>query len=185
MDFLYTNDMDLSKSKFHQPNYCDLPHSSHLYNQTCDFCPSLDSFGTSLMEDDSFDLTSINNYSVFGYLAEQTQPFKYTYLLNLFTTPNMTSYLAEASITDDVYALPIHLQRLLMEAKEEVVFGLTTLSQESQPSTTTTTNQPALKRLERVRSFCWLRSDADVSNLMSTVSELVADDDELEHILID
>ncbi|CAO3596327.1 unnamed protein product [Absidia cylindrospora] len=141
------------------------------------------------MEDCSFDLTSINNYNIFGYLSEQTQPFKYTYLLNLFTTPNMTSYLAEASITDDVYALPIHLQRLLMEAKEEVVFGRTTLSQGGQPSTTTTTkattNQPALKRLERVRSFCWLRSDADVSNLMSTVSELVADDDELEHILID
>ncbi|CAO3600194.1 unnamed protein product [Absidia cylindrospora] len=115
--------------------------------------------------------------------SKSNQPFKYDYLLNLFTTPDMASYLSQSVVTDDVYALPIHLQRLLLEAKEEVVLARTRLNHDGQPLSPA--NHPALERLERVRSFCWLRSDADIANLMSSVVELVADDDELEHILMD
>ncbi|KAI8342629.1 hypothetical protein BC941DRAFT_413342 [Chlamydoabsidia padenii] len=175
MNLLYSlNSMEFDKNKQTPFTQWTKP-PTHVYNQTCDFCPHLHDFGTL----DGMNNTTFDSYNVFGYRSplDQDQPFKYTYLLNLFTTPNMTTYLAEAAITDDVYALPIHLQRLLMEAKEEVVFGRAQLTQDK--------TCPALNRLERVRSFCWLRSDADVANLMSSVVELVADDDELEHILMD
>lgn len=181
MDLLYSSSMDFDKTKQTPFTHWSAP-CGHVYNQTCDFCPHHQTdFGTMTpMMDDLTLLGDSNAYNVFGYspTAPHDQPFKYTYLLNLFTTPNMTSYLAEAAITDDVYALPIHLQRLLMEAKEEVVFGQAKLTPDK-------ATHPALDRLERVRSFCWLRSDADVANLMSSVVELVADDDELEHILMD
>ncbi|CAO3624907.1 unnamed protein product [Cunninghamella echinulata] len=91
---------------------------------------------------------------------EYNPPFKYNYLLNLFSAPNMAAFLAEATVTDDLYALPIHLQRLISEAKEEVVIERTRLNQEGEFSTT----HPALQRLERVRSYCWLRAGADMAN---------------------
>ncbi|KAI8071822.1 hypothetical protein BC940DRAFT_317018 [Gongronella butleri] len=124
-----------------------------------------------------------------GFLVQ----FQYTYMLNLLVTPDMEAYLAETAFSDDVYALPIHLQRLLVEAKEEVVLDKRTKGdrcKNPEPSTTSSTptatamaEHPALERLKRVRAFCWLRSDADIANLMSTLVELVADDDELDRVI--
>ncbi|ORZ09194.1 hypothetical protein BCR42DRAFT_423928 [Absidia repens] len=155
-----------------------------LYNQTAEFKHQLEGYDDKTTNY-NLDLNYRNSLNLYEYtsLQNQDQPFKYDYLLNLFTTPDMASYLSQSVITDDVYALPIHLQRLLLEAKEEVVLARTRLNHDGQ--SLSPANHPALERLERVRSFCWLRSDADIANLMSSVVELVADDDELEHILMD
>lgn len=107
--------------------------------------------------------------------------FQYNYLLNVFTTPDMAKYLAEAEITEDVYALPIHLQRLLSEVKEEVVLKRSNKEHiehqhQQQPSM-------AMIRLERVRNYVWIQSGGDVANLMSALTELMSDEDELENVL--
>ncbi|ORX62233.1 hypothetical protein DM01DRAFT_1331685 [Hesseltinella vesiculosa] len=150
--------MDLNSNSFDTPS----TSQPHMHHSLCNFCP----------HDDALH----GNHDAFMiHEPEPMGPFQYTYLLNLCLTPNMDAYLAEAPFSDDVYALPIHLQRLLMEAKEEVVLERTRGQAE--------TTHPALERLKRVRGFCWLRSDADVANLMSTLVELVADDDELERIV--
>ncbi|KAI8583955.1 hypothetical protein K450DRAFT_220780 [Umbelopsis ramanniana AG] len=44
------------------------------------------------------------------------------YLVNLFTTHDMSSYLAHVSFTDDIFGLPMQLQKLLNEAKEEQTY---------------------------------------------------------------
>jgi hypothetical protein len=70
---------------------------------------------------------------------------------------------------DDIFNLPIHLQKLIIEAKEEIVLK--------------NTDKPAQQRLERVRNHIWQRSDGDFSILMNTLIELVFDEDELEDLL--
>ncbi|KAI7887307.1 hypothetical protein K492DRAFT_179120 [Lichtheimia hyalospora FSU 10163] len=104
--------------------------------------------------------------------------FQYNYLLNVFTTPDMAKYLAEAEMTEDVHALPIHLQRLLSEVKEEVVLKRSNKEQNDhqQPSM-------AMIRLERVRNYVWIQSGGDVANLISALTELMSDEDELENVL--
>ncbi|KAG0169232.1 hypothetical protein DFQ30_003832 [Apophysomyces sp. BC1015] len=111
-------------------------------------------------------------------LSTNDQPFPYNYLLNLFTAPQMGAYLAETSFTDDVYALPIHLQRLISEAKEEVIIERTRARQ----GHGNRSNQ-ALNRLEDVRKYVWMRSSGDVSNLMTVLIHIVSDEDELENLV--
>ncbi|KAL0073251.1 hypothetical protein J3Q64DRAFT_1632263 [Phycomyces blakesleeanus] len=100
------------------------------------------------------------------------RPFQYNYLLNLFTAPDMKAYLAQTSFTEDVYGLPLHLQRLISEAKEEVVLVQTT----EQTSL-------ALNRLELVRKYIWMQSDGDVASLIMALVQLVSDEDDLGHML--
>ncbi|KAI8880130.1 hypothetical protein K501DRAFT_225385 [Backusella circina FSU 941] len=96
------------------------------------------------------------------------------------TAPDMGAYLSAASFTDDVYALPLHLQRLISEAKEEIVLKYTT---QKQQGIAMATESPALRRLEHVRTYIWMRSDGDFANLMSAINELVTDEDELADLL--
>ncbi|ORY92338.1 hypothetical protein BCR43DRAFT_498191 [Syncephalastrum racemosum] len=107
------------------------------------------------------------------------QPYPYIYLLNLFTAPNMSSYLANAHFTEDVYGLPIHLQSLISEAKEEVVFARTRHKQ----GLPVDQHQPATRRLERLKEYVWARSGHDMSMMTTTIDELVDNDDELTYAL--
>lgn len=102
----------------------------------------------------------------------QEEPYKYNYLLNLMTAPDMIAYLSVYN--DDIYALPIHLQRLISEAREEILLSATSNNY---------TEKSAQLRLERVRTSVWLRSDGDFSILMNSLVELVSDEDELEDLL--
>ncbi|KAI9312034.1 hypothetical protein BX666DRAFT_1866873 [Dichotomocladium elegans] len=94
-------------------------------------------------------------------------PFQYNYLVSLFSAPDMVEHLAQSTLGEDVYALPIHIQRLLCEAKEEVT---------QQPSL-------ALTRLQHVRDYVWIQSGGDVANMMVAITELMSDEDELENVL--
>ncbi|KAI9320908.1 hypothetical protein BX666DRAFT_1852182 [Dichotomocladium elegans] len=109
------------------------------------------------------------------------QPVSYPYLLELFTVPDMRTFLTNASITDDVYALPIHLQRLISEAKEELVIART--KEEAGTPWDDPRHFRAIERLERLRSSIWVQAGHDASNLISVVTELIRDDDELQHVL--
>lgn len=144
----------------------------HLYSTSCGYCGhGYDEEGLwpTIQQQEYFEVRP----PVEGLL------FQYNYLLNVFTTPDMAKYLAEAEITEDVYALPIHLQRLLSEVKEEVVLKRINkehIEQQQQPSM-------AMVRLERVRNYVWIQSGGDVANLMSALTELMSDEDELENVL--
>lgn len=96
----------------------------------------------------------------------EQEPFKYNYLLNLMIAPDMNAYLLLND--DDVFNLPIHLQKLIIEAKEELVFDK---------------EKPAQKKLENLRRLLWQRSHGDFSILMNTLVELVSDEGELEDLL--
>ncbi|KAI9278468.1 hypothetical protein BDA99DRAFT_492228 [Phascolomyces articulosus] len=121
-----------------------------------------------------------------------------SYLLNLFTAPDMRSYLTQANFTEDVFMLPLHLQRLMSEAKEELVCARTqeeaqknqktNMMDDNNSNTMTTRNKPptrynATRRLERLREYVWARSGHDISNIMRIVNELMEDEDELINIL--
>ncbi|KAG2220469.1 hypothetical protein INT45_011473 [Circinella minor] len=125
-------------------------------------------------------------------IAHDYEPMQYHYLLNLFTAPDMRSYLARAHFTEDVYMLPIHLQRLMSEAKEEIICGKIKkeeikkhnvnpiIPQEEQKKEP---NYNATQRLERLREYVWARSGHDISNIMRIIYELIEDEDELVNIL--
>ncbi|KAF7727979.1 hypothetical protein EC973_006867 [Apophysomyces ossiformis] len=146
--------------------------SNHLYSDSCCYCHhDAYTFG----EDASIAPESCR---VEENMNTDEQPFPYNYLLNLFTAPNMGAFLAETSFTDDVYALPIHLQRLISEAKEEVILERTKASQ----GILHRSNQ-ALNRLEDVRKYVWMRSGGDVANLMAILTHIVSDEDELQNLV--
>ncbi|KAI8141982.1 hypothetical protein BJV82DRAFT_616672 [Fennellomyces sp. T-0311] len=119
--------------------------------------------------------------SIAKNVDESDQPMAHSYLLNLFTAPDMRSYLSQANFTEDVYALPIHLQRLISEAKEEMVLARTKELQGI--PTNTQGSYSATQRLERLRSYVWARSGHDISGIMKIILELVEDEDELVSIL--
>ncbi|KAI9468905.1 MAG: hypothetical protein EXX96DRAFT_589668 [Benjaminiella poitrasii] len=97
-------------------------------------------------------------------------PYRYIYLLHLMTAPDLRAYLSSSAIVnDDLYALPIHLQRLIMEAREELVL--------------LNSDRSALERLERIRTYIWKKSSSDFSCLMTTLTELVSDEEELNELL--
>lgn len=140
----------------------------HLYSTSCGYCIHQELLPTIQQE----------HFEVRPPVEEGL--FQYNYLLNVFTTPDMAKYLAEAEITEDVHALPIHLQRLLSEVKEEVVLERIHKEQNEQLQ-----QQPsmAMIRLERVRNYVWIQSGGDIANLMSALTELMSDEDELENVL--
>lgn len=113
------------------------------------------------------------NAMLFDDISEQ--PIPYVYLLNLFMAPDMRSYLAHTQFTEDVYALPIHLQRLISEAKEEVVIARTTNSHQH--------DDRATRRLQRLKDYIWSRSGHDVSYMLESLTELIKDEDELDTII--
>ncbi|KAI9282264.1 hypothetical protein BY458DRAFT_497660 [Sporodiniella umbellata] len=105
------------------------------------------------------------NPTAYYTLEEELQPFVYMYILNLFIAPDMKRYLLEMPMTDDIYQLPLHLQRLVLEARMEFIASR---------------NNGAYQRLEKVRGF--VRSIAgpeDIAGMIDTLKQLVYDEDEL------
>ncbi|ORZ03887.1 hypothetical protein BCR43DRAFT_484137 [Syncephalastrum racemosum] len=146
-------------------------HSCHLDGGSCQYC--VDS-----VLDDPYSEFMVSN-DITSFVDGET--YHYNYLVSLFTAPDMKAFLAQASPNEDLYALPIHLQRLISEAKEEVV--LEASQQGGQQQQQQSKRMPALDRLERVRSYVRMQSCGDLANLMLGLTELVWDDDELEHVL--
>ncbi|KAI9255638.1 hypothetical protein BDA99DRAFT_517281 [Phascolomyces articulosus] len=145
----------------------------HLYNTSCTYCH----YSYPNFHDDIIQPTTYSS----GRTDDDT-PFQYNYLLSLFTSPDMVKHLTQASISEDVSALPIHLQRLISEAKEEVVLERIKAKQYQQEHSQQ--EQPlALIRLERVRNYVRMQSGGDTANLMMTLTELMSDEDELENVL--
>ena len=161
------NDQNIVSSTTTNTTATHHPHP-HLYSTSCTYC----SYPT--YHDDLIQPTFYTN----GY-ADGDFPFQYNYLLSLFTAPDMVKHLTQASISEDIYALPIHLQRLISEAKEEVVLERRIKANEQKQQQ----RSLALIRLERVRNYVWMQSGGDIANLMMTLTELMADEDELENVL--
>lgn len=90
------------------------------------------------------------------------------YLVNLFTTHDMSSYLAHVSFTDDIFGLPMQLQKLLNEAKEEVIFA--------QSSPGHSPEHRALDRLNMVRDHVLHVCCGDVSVMAENINKVVSDD---------
>ncbi|RCI03628.1 hypothetical protein CU098_003062, partial [Rhizopus stolonifer] len=108
---------------------------------------------------------------------DEDQPFTGIYLLNLFLAPNMTRYLKEASTSDDVYTLPLHLQRLLCEARMEVMI--------KESDSQDTNGYEAVKRLEKLKAYVNSISHDDAEIIITTLNRLVHDEDELSNIIGD
>ncbi|KAI7878830.1 hypothetical protein K492DRAFT_170548 [Lichtheimia hyalospora FSU 10163] len=141
--------------------------NQHLYSATCGYC--------------SCHLDEECLHPVDKLQSDNDTPFQYNYLVGLFSSPDMATYLSESSMNEDIYALPIHLQRLLSEAKEEVVLQRSYKEQGRQSHD----QQPlvALTRLSRVRNYLRIQSGGDMANMMDALVELMSDEDELENVV--
>lgn len=111
---------------------------------------------------------------------DELKPFSCIYLLNLFLAPDMKRYLQETSYSDDVYDMPIHLQRLICEARMEVMIS-------KQDNGSNYSNKPkqekAYNRLLKLKHYVDSVSHHDVASVIAILNELVHDDDELTTIL--
>ncbi|CDS05507.1 hypothetical protein LRAMOSA08035 [Lichtheimia ramosa] len=142
--------------------------SQHLYSASCGYC-------SCHLDEDCL-------HPVDKLQSDNGTPFQYNYLMGLFSSPDMVTYLSESSMDEDIDALPIHLQRLLSEAKEEVVLKRIYEEQDRQSNDQ---QQPfvALSRLARVRNYLRIQSGGDMANMMCALVELMSDEDELENVL--
>ncbi|KAI8369783.1 hypothetical protein EDC96DRAFT_503392 [Choanephora cucurbitarum] len=125
----------------------------HLYSSSCTYC--------------QHDNELINPFH--HDKQQEEEVYRYNYLLNLMTAPDMSAYLTVVHDDDNVYALPIHLQRLISEAREEIVLN--------------SHDKQAQIRLERLRQHLWQRSGGDMSILMVILNEIISDEGELEDLL--
>ncbi|KAI8985450.1 hypothetical protein BDB01DRAFT_87862 [Pilobolus umbonatus] len=148
--------------------------SAHPFNTACKYCHNGPLEHYTFGEDSEECVTTLDEY----LLRVNEEPFHYNYLLNLMTTPNITDYLTAVDLTEDVYALPIHLQQLISEAKEEIVVSKLVDQQGMK-----TTDKPALSRLETLRDYVTTRSDGDISTVINILEEIIYDEDELADIL--
>ncbi|OBZ86043.1 hypothetical protein A0J61_05907 [Choanephora cucurbitarum] len=105
---------------------------------------------------------------------DEDQPFTGIYLLNLFLTPDIHRYLAEAPVSDDIYTLPLHLQRLLCEARLEMVI-----------SPNEREDNKAMQRLEKLKAYVNGIAHHDAEAIITTLNRLVHDEDELSNIIGD
>ncbi|EIE87501.1 hypothetical protein RO3G_12212 [Rhizopus delemar RA 99-880] len=83
--------------------------------------------------------------------------------------PDMKRYLKEMPLSDDIYQLPVHLQKLILEARMELIMS---------------NENGAYTRLEKVRNY--IRSVSgpeDAAAMIEQVNQLVRDDDELSNVL--
>jgi hypothetical protein len=136
---------------------------------SCCSCCDATASPLNLLEQQTFALTPPLDNIFFE--ADESQPFTCIYLLNLFLAPDARSYLAEASISDDVYKLPIQVQKLICEARMEVL-----LSDQSK-------GDRALKRLERLRTYVNSVAHNDTAAVIATLNEIMHNEDELLSIL--
>ncbi|KAG2203464.1 hypothetical protein INT47_008191 [Mucor saturninus] len=96
-------------------------------------------------------------------------PTTCNYLLNLFLAPDMARYLKETNMSDDIYNLPIHFQKIITEARME--------------ASMLNKSNGALKRLEKLRAYVDTVALGDTSAVIATLNELLRDDDEVVNIL--
>ncbi|KAI8891465.1 hypothetical protein K501DRAFT_154077, partial [Backusella circina FSU 941] len=87
--------------------------------------------------------------------------------------PDMSRYLQETNMSDSVFDLPIHMQKLIAEAKMEALLT----KQEKVEKTV------ALDKLNKVRAYITSVSGHDSSLIIKTIHELMKDEDELNCIL--
>ncbi|KAH8551893.1 hypothetical protein BGW37DRAFT_492810 [Umbelopsis sp. PMI_123] len=138
-------------------NYFQYNQSEDYIQQLASNSPSYSSFPT--CEDDGLALTSPD----FCNTAKSSP-----YLVNLFTTHDMESYLAHVSFTDDIFGLPMQLQKLLSEAKEEVILA--------QSSPGHPPEHRALDHLNMVRDRVLHVCCGDVSVMAENINKVVSDD---------
>ncbi|RCI05254.1 hypothetical protein CU098_012532 [Rhizopus stolonifer] len=129
-------------------------HSEHPYSASCAYCKHHNEL--------------LNPFYNEIDKQQEEDVYRYNYLLNLMTAPDMSAYLSIVHDEDSMCTLPIHLQCLISEAKEEIVLS---------------TDKRAQLRLERLRRHLWQRSGGDLSILMMILKEIVTDEDELEDLL--
>lgn len=144
--------MDLSDKRKSSCSCCETSSDvlSRLERQTLSLTPPLD--------------------NVF-FEIDENQPFTCIYLLSLFLAPDMRRYLAEIAFSDDVYSLPIHIQKLICEARMEVLL--------SDPSK----NNKALKRLEKLKVYVNSIAHNDAAAVIKILNEILHDEDEMLTIL--
>jgi hypothetical protein len=151
------------------PAHCFSMDSSDEIRNSCCLCCDTSSSPLNSLELQTRSLTPPLDRILFD--TDESQPFTCIYLLNLFLAPDMRRYFAETSISDDVYKLPIHVQRYICEARMEVL-----LSDQSKSDT-------ALKRLEKLRVYVNSVAHNDTAAVIATLNEIMHNEDEMSTIL--
>ncbi|GAB5587501.1 hypothetical protein Unana1_02401 [Umbelopsis nana] len=95
------------------------------------------------------------------------------YFANLLEAEDIESYLAQTTYSDDVYELPLYIQRLITEAKEEAVVN------DSKPQDTEKA-RTALNRLRMVRDHLLTQNGGDVMQASTAANINRLTEDEME-----
>ncbi|CEP07612.1 hypothetical protein [Parasitella parasitica] len=90
--------------------------------------------------------------------------------------PDINRYLAETAIPDDVYDLPLHVQKLICEARMEVLVS-------KQKNSAQASDKSAIKRLKKVQEYINGVAHQDTAAIIDTLNELIHDEDEMSSIL--
>lgn len=146
---------------------CDIDNENDKRRTSC--CSHCDKSSHPLNPHDFLSLTPPLDNVYFE--TDQDQPFSCIYLINLFLAPDLFRYLKENSVSDDVYDLPLHIQKLVSEARMEVFMDAN--QQDRQ----------ALNRLEKVRTYVKSVTQGDASSVITILNELIHDEDELATIV--
>ncbi|KAJ2959848.1 hypothetical protein NQZ79_g4728 [Umbelopsis isabellina] len=130
-----------------------------------------------------FDILNSPNYTDLVYSSTPCTPISRTptsaqhsnqYLANLLEAEDIVPYLSQATYTDDVYELPMYVQDLIMQAKEEVV------TNDSKPENDKKARS-AIDRLRMLREHLLIRSGGDVmqASTAANINKLTQDEMEL------
>ncbi|KAG1447885.1 hypothetical protein G6F56_009115 [Rhizopus delemar] len=126
----------------------------------CKFCPKETDPFNPFEETSGMDTPPLNTVYM-----DQEQPFSQIYILNLFMAPDMKRYLQETPPSDDVYQMPVHITKLVLEARMS-------------------DDKEAYERLEKVRDYAQgMSGTEDPSAMIQAVNRLMHDDDELTNII--
>ncbi|KAI8388822.1 uncharacterized protein BYT42DRAFT_248010 [Radiomyces spectabilis] len=203
-----------NESPFDSPSYSPASHERHHHAggfSTCSYCRHLaydDPHVSGKASMSPLELQTISlsppldevcstwkAASAAADIDDSDQPYPYQSLIGLFTAPDMGAYLADVDIQDDVSTLPIQLQTMISEAKEEVIIERTKAQhrqqqqQQQQPQSQfhedgdhqafASESHPALRRLENLRDYLWIASGHDKANIAPTLGKLLQSEDEL------
>lgn len=128
------------------------------------------------------DMLNSPNYTDLVYSSTPSTPISRTptsaqhsnlYLANLLEAEDIVNYLSQATYTDDVYDLPMYVQELITQAKEEVV------ANDSKPKDDKKA-QSAIDRLKMLREHLLIRSGGDVMQASTAANINKLSEDEME-----
>ncbi|CAM0138292.1 hypothetical protein VKS41_001545 [Umbelopsis sp. WA50703] len=128
------------------------------------------------------DILNSPNYTDLVYSSTPCTPISRTpasaehsnlYLANLLEAEDIVNYLSQASYTDDVYELPMYLQTLITQAKEEVVVN-DSKSQDNKKA------RSAIDRLRMLRDHLLIKSGGDVMQAATAANINKLSQDEME-----